>query len=353
MAAVNPGPAELAVQFHKSRYATDDIGYAVFRGVQSMDGANGINNGVFGAAGGAAPIGAAPPAGEPLAPNPALPKGSYYILAVYQNLAGGGPGTFSYPNPAPNPPTDSVAAELANGEIIRFYAVAAFTNLQGATDSIRRANDPRVAPPPNLVEAIGVLSNAAQANGALAARAAAAGALTPISLENNFHLWRLMVGRPELQLHLQSGAGTAYGYTISDLVLQTNTVRGGVQNVQNAAIPTEVAFNNAANVTVIHGLYNGNGGDVLTITLRRAPVAPAQAPGQIRGGGNLIGGGTDLTGSNLSGTDLTGSNLSGTDLTGGYSAPQYSIGGGRYKTSRTYKKKRSNKNKKNKNDTRK
>jgi hypothetical protein len=50
---------------------------------------------------------------------------------------------------------------------------------------------------------------------------------------------------------------------------------------------------------------------------------------------------------------LTGSNLSGTDLTGGYSAPQYSIGGGRYKTSRTYKKKRSNKNKKNKNDTRK
>lgn len=314
-------PAQLAVQFHKSMYATDDIGYAVFRGVRSTDGRNGINNDIFGAAG------AAGPAGDPLGPNEALPKGSYYILAVYENVNNAGaPGTFAYHNP-PNP--GSVAGQLVDGEIIRFYAVAAFTNLQGANDSIGRANARGVAAPANLVEAIRVLRTAAENNGILAA---AAGALTPIALENNFDLWRLMVGNTNLELHLQSAANAAYGYTISDLVLQTNTATG----LQNVVIPDEDDFNNAENVSYIHGLYNNMAGDVLTITLTVADNNPTQAPAPIAGGGNLI-----------------GSNLSGTDLIGGYSAPQYSIGGGRYKTSRTYKKKRSNKNKKNKNDTRK
>jgi len=338
-------PPQLAVQFHKSRYADDDhIGYAVFRGVRSLSGANGIDNNVFAPVAGGRSVAPAPPEGNPLGPNEALPKGSYYILAVYENLApdGRNVGRFGYTTDPRN--ANSVAAQLADGEIIRFYAVAAFTNLQGATDSIQRANS--AAPPTNLAQALQILSNAAGA-----AAAAAPGALTPIVGENNFHLWRLMVGNhpnPNLELHLQSDARArlSHVYTITSLELET--YNGGRLN---AFIPGRLDFN-ASTVDNIHIAYIDQG-NVLTITLRRAPNVN-ETPEQIRGGGNLIGGG-NLSGTDLigGGTDLIGSNLSGTDLTGGYSAPQYSIGGGRYKTSRTYKKKRSNKNKKNKNDTRK
>ena len=320
MAAAN----QLAVQFHKSTYNVDHtIGYAVFMGVRPRPGTGGIDNAVFGPAADAV---ANPGVGNPLPTKAEFPKGSYYILAVYLNLNADGdaPGTFAYGPPGPVAAT-GIAIQLADNETITFYAVAAFTNLQGATNAIDAAN--RAAAPGNLVEAIDALNVAVQLAGPavdpVANPAAAAGSLAQITNGNNFNLWYIMNGHANLQLHLENNipGRETYVYTIA-LQLQHYNPHDPEHpaNIDDTDMARVDELNATADLNSLARVYGANNPNALQITLR--PIAPvAVAPTRIAGGS--------------------------------YSTPQYSIGGRRYKTSRTYKKKRSNKNKKNKNDTRK